>query len=276
MFAVYLAVQNIAGDPGDFRRGMAAFHAFDFEVSKRVFAVCGTSTRVFALHEQLGFGGIGEPFYHVVEVPVRGLRRRLRPPTHVRDHARQEQIHRSLARRRQDGVRDPWHLHPRTRSHRVRALDDAADPGRSQSFARRTGHEGAVAPVPCTRSRPGAGLIAERAKDQDGAVRRHAGRRSAACRRFAAGPTPLPRGAVSLSLNGASLAFGPRRGVTSRPDQTSAPDDRSAVLPGVGRHRWMAHAGRAEGSFHRATGAEAALTCSFVATGAKEPGCGLT
>ena len=68
-FAVDLAVQNIAGDPGDFRRGMAAFHAFDFEVSKRVFAVCGTSTRVFALHEQLGFGGIGEPFYHVVESP---------------------------------------------------------------------------------------------------------------------------------------------------------------------------------------------------------------
>ena len=48
---------------------MAAFHAFDFEISKRVFAVCGTSSRVFALHEQLGFGGIGEPFYHVVESP---------------------------------------------------------------------------------------------------------------------------------------------------------------------------------------------------------------
>ena len=68
-FAVDLAVENIAGDPGDFRQGMAAFHAFDFEMSKRVFAVCGTSTRVFALHEQLGFGGIGEPFYHVVESP---------------------------------------------------------------------------------------------------------------------------------------------------------------------------------------------------------------
>ena len=70
-FAVDLAVQNIAGDPGDFRRGMAAFHAFDFEVSKRVFAVCGTSTRVFAMHEQVGVfgGGAGEPFYHVVESP---------------------------------------------------------------------------------------------------------------------------------------------------------------------------------------------------------------
>jgi hypothetical protein len=41
-FAVDLAVKNIGGEPGDFRRGMAAFHAFDFEVSKRVFAVCGT------------------------------------------------------------------------------------------------------------------------------------------------------------------------------------------------------------------------------------------
>jgi Family of unknown function (DUF6081) len=69
-FAVDLAVKNIGGDPGDFRRGMAAFHVFDL-VSQRVFAVCGTSTRVFALHEQLGLGGggAGEPFYHVVESP---------------------------------------------------------------------------------------------------------------------------------------------------------------------------------------------------------------
>jgi hypothetical protein len=39
------------------------------DVSKRVFAVCGTSTRVLALHEQLGLGGggAGERFYQVVE-----------------------------------------------------------------------------------------------------------------------------------------------------------------------------------------------------------------
>jgi hypothetical protein len=50
---------------------MAAFHVFDLDVTKRVFAVCGTSTRVLALHEQLGLGGggAGEPFYHVVESP---------------------------------------------------------------------------------------------------------------------------------------------------------------------------------------------------------------
>ena len=50
---------------------MAAFHVFDLDVSRRVFAVCGTSTRVLALHEQLGLGGggAGEPFYHVVESP---------------------------------------------------------------------------------------------------------------------------------------------------------------------------------------------------------------
>jgi hypothetical protein len=60
-FAVDLAVNNIGGEPGDFRRAMAAFHAFDFEVSKRVFAVCGTSTRVLALHEQLGARGAGDP-----------------------------------------------------------------------------------------------------------------------------------------------------------------------------------------------------------------------
>jgi hypothetical protein len=56
-FAVDLAVKNIGGEPADFRRGMAAFQVFDFDVSMRVFAVCGTSTRVFALHEQLGWRG---------------------------------------------------------------------------------------------------------------------------------------------------------------------------------------------------------------------------
>jgi hypothetical protein len=70
-FAVDLAVSNVAGDPGDYRQGMAAFHVFDLDVTKRVFAVCGTSTRVLALHEQLGLGGggAGTPFYHVVESP---------------------------------------------------------------------------------------------------------------------------------------------------------------------------------------------------------------
>jgi hypothetical protein len=70
-FAVEMAIENIGGDPADYRRGMAAFHVFDLEVSSRVFAVCGTSTRVLALHEQLGLGGggVGEPFYHVVESP---------------------------------------------------------------------------------------------------------------------------------------------------------------------------------------------------------------
>jgi hypothetical protein len=68
-FAVDLAVENIGGEPADFRQGMAAFHVFDLDVSQRVFAVCGTSTRVLALHEQLGFGGAGEPFYRVVESP---------------------------------------------------------------------------------------------------------------------------------------------------------------------------------------------------------------
>jgi len=70
-FAVDLAVKNIGGEPEDFRRGMAAFHVFDLAVTRRVFAVCGTSTRVMALHEQLSLGdrGAGEPFYHVVESP---------------------------------------------------------------------------------------------------------------------------------------------------------------------------------------------------------------
>ena len=58
-FAVDFAVTNIGGEPADYRRGMAAFHVFDLAVTKRVFAVCGTSTRVLALHEQLGLGGGG-------------------------------------------------------------------------------------------------------------------------------------------------------------------------------------------------------------------------
>ena len=70
-FGVELAVENFGGEPGDYRLGMAAFHVFDLDVSRRVFAVCGSSTRVLALHEQLGLGGggAGEPFYHVVESP---------------------------------------------------------------------------------------------------------------------------------------------------------------------------------------------------------------
>jgi Family of unknown function (DUF6081) len=71
MFGCDLAVENVRGDPADYRRGMAAFHVFDLAVTQRVFAVCGTSTRVLALHEQLGLGGggAGAPFYHVVESP---------------------------------------------------------------------------------------------------------------------------------------------------------------------------------------------------------------
>jgi hypothetical protein len=68
-FAVDLAVENIGGEPGDYRRGMAAFQVFDLEVSTRVFSVCGTSTRVFALDEQLGPWGADEPFIYMVESP---------------------------------------------------------------------------------------------------------------------------------------------------------------------------------------------------------------
>jgi Family of unknown function (DUF6081) len=70
-FAVDMAVENIDGVPSDYRRGMAAFAVFDVEVSKRVFSVVGTSTRVLAMHEQVapGAGGAGEPFFHVVESP---------------------------------------------------------------------------------------------------------------------------------------------------------------------------------------------------------------
>jgi hypothetical protein len=68
-FSADMAVENIGGAPEDYRRAMAAFHVFDFETSKRVFAACGTSTRVLALHELLGSWGASDPFYHVVESP---------------------------------------------------------------------------------------------------------------------------------------------------------------------------------------------------------------
>jgi Family of unknown function (DUF6081) len=69
-FAVDLAIENVGGQPADYRRGMAAFHVLDPE-SKRVFSVVGTSTRVFAMHEQVGSGAgtPGEPFFHVIESP---------------------------------------------------------------------------------------------------------------------------------------------------------------------------------------------------------------
>ena len=71
-FAADLAVENIGGDPRDFRRGIAAFQVADLEASKRVFSVTGTSTRVFAMHEHLplGRGGPGgSRSIHVVESP---------------------------------------------------------------------------------------------------------------------------------------------------------------------------------------------------------------
>jgi hypothetical protein len=68
-FAVDLAVENIGGEPVDYRRGMAAFHVFDLDGRKPVFALCGTSTRVLVLHEQLAAWGAAEPFCHVIESP---------------------------------------------------------------------------------------------------------------------------------------------------------------------------------------------------------------
>jgi hypothetical protein len=70
-FAADFAVENIGGESTDFRRAIAALQVADLEVSKRVFSVCGTSTRVLAMHEHLplGGGGPGEPFVYVVESP---------------------------------------------------------------------------------------------------------------------------------------------------------------------------------------------------------------
>jgi hypothetical protein len=70
-FAADLAIENIGGEPLDYRRGIAAFQVADLEESRRVFSVTGTSARVFAMHEHLplGGGGPGEPFVQVIESP---------------------------------------------------------------------------------------------------------------------------------------------------------------------------------------------------------------
>jgi hypothetical protein len=68
-FAADLAVTNVGGDPGDYRAAMAAFHVFDLEVTTRVISVCGTSTRVLALDEQLAPRGSAEPFIYMAESP---------------------------------------------------------------------------------------------------------------------------------------------------------------------------------------------------------------
>jgi hypothetical protein len=68
-FAVDMAVTNIGGEPSDYRRAMAAFQVFDLAASHRVFSICGTSTRVFALDEQLRAWQGNEPFIYMVESP---------------------------------------------------------------------------------------------------------------------------------------------------------------------------------------------------------------
>jgi hypothetical protein len=65
-FAADQAVENVGGDPTDYRRGMAAFHVFDLKASTLVFSTVATSTRGFALHEQLAGA---EPFIYVSESP---------------------------------------------------------------------------------------------------------------------------------------------------------------------------------------------------------------
>ena len=153
-FAVDLGVKNIGGEPDDYRRGMAAFHVFDLDVTSRVFAVCGTSTRVLALHEQLGLGGggAGEPFYHVIESPYEDFeddftrlreceitldRSRSTATWRVDDHTVYEAPGTPIPERVRIGI-GIWTMLP-IRDGRSRSLD-------GQGL-------GAVAPVPRTRSR---------------------------------------------------------------------------------------------------------------------------
>ena len=148
-FAVDLAVENIGGEPADYRRAMAAFHVFDLDVTSRVFAACGTSTRVFALHEQLGLGGggAGEPFYHVVESPYEDFDddfTRLRSCEITLDRSRSTAAWDVDGRRVYEahGTLIPEHAHIGFGIWTMLPIRD----GRSGSL--RAGHERAVAPVP--------------------------------------------------------------------------------------------------------------------------------
>src|SRR3954453_9383624 len=68
-FAAEVAVQNLYGEPADYRRGVAALPVADLDASQRGVSLCGPSPRVLAMHEHLAFGGPSEPFVHVVESP---------------------------------------------------------------------------------------------------------------------------------------------------------------------------------------------------------------
>ena len=120
-----------------------------------MFAVCGTSTRVLALHEQLGLGGggAGEPFYHVVESPYEDFdddfsrlrecevtldRRRSAASWCVDGHTVYEAHGTLIPERARIGF-GIWTMLP-IRDGRSRSLDGQ-------------GMGGAVAPIPCTRGR---------------------------------------------------------------------------------------------------------------------------
>jgi len=67
--ATFAADFAVDGDPGDYRAGIACLQVADLADSHRVFSVCGTSTRVLAMHEHLAPDPSGEPFIHVAESP---------------------------------------------------------------------------------------------------------------------------------------------------------------------------------------------------------------
>lgn len=68
-FGADMAVKNIGGSPDDVRLAMAAFNVVD-QQSGLIFDVGGTETRVYAMHEGLGFVRGGDrAFGHAVESP---------------------------------------------------------------------------------------------------------------------------------------------------------------------------------------------------------------
>lgn len=68
-----VAATGIGAAPRDYRDGFASLNVLDL-ASGWVFDVCVTSDAVLAIHERLPVPGVTEPFTHVVEHPLAGVR----------------------------------------------------------------------------------------------------------------------------------------------------------------------------------------------------------
>ncbi|WP_329013096.1 DUF6081 family protein [Streptomyces sp. NBC_00690] len=74
VFSVEMAVENIGGNPDDFRDAFASFNLIDYETAM-IFDHAATSRRTYAIHERLRLPGFdpASAFTWFVEAPLSGL-----------------------------------------------------------------------------------------------------------------------------------------------------------------------------------------------------------